>query len=76
MSQMTRASISIAVAVAMVALLSSKVAAEEPPPQPARVEVGQEAPLFELDSSDGESLRLAELRGESPLILIFFRGTW
>ena len=48
MSQMTRASISIAVAMAMVALLSSKVAAEEPPPQPARVEAGPGSTLVRV----------------------------
>lgn len=76
MSQITRVSISIAVAMAMVALLSGRLAAQEPPRQPARVEIGQEAPLFELETLDGELLSLRALRGESSLILIFFRGTW
>lgn len=42
----------------------------------ARVEIGQEAPPFVLESLAGEQLGPEGLRGESPLVLIFFRGTW
>jgi len=76
MSRFTRLSISVTVVAMTIVLVASKATPAAPPDLPERVEVGQEAPLFELDSSDGESLRLAELRGEAPLILIFFRGTW
>lgn len=57
-------------------LLSSQEMAAAAAQQPDRVEVGQEAPRFELDSLDGEPVSLESLRGESALILIFFRGTW
>jgi len=76
MSRFTRLSISVAVVAMTMVLVAAKATPAAPPDLSERVEVGQEAPLFELESSDGESLRLAELRGESPLILIFFRGTW
>jgi len=76
MSKVTRLSVSIAAIAMTMVLLSSKVIEAAPPDQPERVEVGQEAPLFELDSLDGEPLSLEGLRGESPLVLIFFRGTW
>ena len=69
-------SLSIAAVIAVMVLHSSKTVAEEPPEQPDRVEVGQEAPLFELDTLDGVRLSLEGLRGEAPLVLIFFRGTW
>ena len=76
MSKVTPLSVSIAIVAMTMVLLSSKVVAAEPPEQPDRVVVGQEAPLFELESLDGEPLSLVGLRGESSLVLIFFRGTW
>lgn len=44
--------------------------------QADRVAVGDEAVDFALQSIDGDTLRLADLRGEKTLVLIFFRGTW
>jgi len=76
MNKVIRWSLSIAAVIASLVLFSSRTAAQEPPQQPDRVEVGQEAPLFELESLDGEHLNLEGLQGEMPLVLIFFRGTW
>jgi len=76
MSKIARSLVSIAVLVWATGLLESKGALAAPQDQPERVEIGQEAPPFELESLDGELLSLRDLRGESPLILIFFRGTW
>ena len=43
----------------------------------ARVEVGQQAPDFTLESSEGQSYSLGQLRGgEKHLVMVFFRGTW
>ncbi len=42
----------------------------------ARVEIGQEALPFMLESLTGTQLGPESLRGESPVVLIFFRGTW
>jgi len=76
MSKTTRLLISIAVVAWATGLLGSEDARAVPQDPLERVEIGQEAPLFELETLDGELLRLQDLRGESPLILIFFRGTW
>jgi len=65
-----------AVWVALVILFSSVIEAEQSAAEPSRVEVGQEAPSFELETLDGARLSLEGLRGEAPLVLIFFRGIW
>ena len=44
--------------------------------QSARVTVGEQAPTFSLITIDGETMNLETLRGEKPLVLIFFRGAW
>ena len=41
-----------------------------------RVAVGDEAPDFELESSQGESFELGSLRGDKQALLVFYRGTW
>lgn len=38
--------------------------------------VGSEAPDFTLSTLDGEEVSLSEFRGESPVVLVFFRGEW
>ena len=38
--------------------------------------VGTEAPDFTLEALDGTEIRLSEYRGESPILLVFFRGAW
>ena len=47
-----------------------------PPAQAERVAVGDQAIDFSLESIDGESYRLSDLRGEKNAIVVFFRGTW
>lgn len=56
--------------------VSSQMLTSEPKGPPDRVEVGQKALVFELESVDGEPHSLERLRGEASLVLIFFRGTW
>ena len=41
-----------------------------------RVAVGTEAPLFALESFDGETVDLAEYRGMKNVVLVFYRGHW
>lgn len=41
-----------------------------------RVEVGQEAPGVSLPGTDGETYSSSALKGEQPLVLVFFRGSW
>ena len=44
--------------------------------QATRVEVGEQAPGFSLTTTDGATRTLDSLRGDKPLVLTFFRGTW
>lgn len=44
--------------------------------QAERVAVGDEAIDFTMQSIDGETYRLSDLRGEKNAIIIFFRGAW
>lgn len=39
------------------------------------VRIGDRAPDFEVDGLDGETLRLADHRGRS-VVLLFYRGHW
>ena len=41
-----------------------------------RVAVGDEAPLFTLESHGGEPVELAGFRGEKNVVLVFYRGHW
>ena len=41
-----------------------------------RVGVGDEAPLFTLESYDGGPVDLAGFRGEKNVVLVFYRGHW
>lgn len=56
--------------------LSTAAFAADDAEQSKRVEVGQEAPAFSLQGSDGETYTLEDLRGKKNVVLIFFRGTW
>lgn len=41
-----------------------------------RVAVGDPAPDFSLEATDGSSHKLSDLRGEGKAVLVFFRGAW
>lgn len=67
----------------LAALCTAPTRAQEEPatpeaePTPAeRIEVGDEAPDFDLPDLDGTTHHLADLRGEKPVVLVFFRGAW
>ena len=64
--------LTLAVAAGMVAAMPAAEATQ----QAATIAVGDEAPDFTLQSIDGETYRLADLRGDKKLVLVFFRGTW
>jgi cytochrome oxidase Cu insertion factor (SCO1/SenC/PrrC family) len=53
---------------------------KEPTTQPAtdlnRVKVGQAAPDFSLEDSDGKALSLADFHGKKSVVLVFYRGYW
>lgn len=40
-----------------------------------RVHIGDQAPDFEIAGPDGKTLRLADHRGRS-VVLLFYRGHW
>jgi cytochrome oxidase Cu insertion factor (SCO1/SenC/PrrC family) len=41
-----------------------------------RVAVGTVAPDFTLESKDGGTVTLSQLRGKKTVILVFYRGHW
>ncbi len=45
-------------------------------PRPGAVRVGDPAPDFTLRSSVGVPHSLGGRRGQGPVVLVFFRGTW
>jgi len=40
------------------------------------LKAGQRAPDFELPDMAGNRVSLAQLRGDGPLALVFYRGLW
>ena len=38
--------------------------------------VGQPAPDFSLPDASGHAVRLADYRGQKPVVLVFYRGYW
>jgi cytochrome oxidase Cu insertion factor (SCO1/SenC/PrrC family) len=40
------------------------------------VGVGDIAPDFTLPDQDGHKVTLADVRGKSPVVLVFYRGYW
>ena len=41
-----------------------------------RIKVGQPAPDFTLQDSDGKNVTLADYRGKKNVVLVFYRGHW
>ena len=41
-----------------------------------RIKVGQPAPDFSLENSDGNVITLADFRGKKTVVLVFYRGYW
>lgn len=41
-----------------------------------RVKVGQPAPDFTLEDTDGRSITLSDFRGKKSVVLVFYRGYW
>ncbi len=46
------------------------------PPSSKPVAVGDEAPDFTLNSHGGDRVSLSAARGNSPVVLVFYRGFW
>ena len=47
-----------------------------PPTDIERVAVGDEAPLFALESFDRGAVSLSGFRGDKNVVLVFYRGHW
>ncbi len=41
-----------------------------------RVQAGQPAPDFSLESSEGKAITLSDFRGKKNVVLVFYRGYW
>lgn len=54
--------------------VSSVQPGDNPPPNEADQASGQVAPDFTLDSVQGEPVTLSDYRGESYVVLVFYRG--
>lgn len=61
---------------ALLAVSLPAAAAEDAPAGEIGPAVGTEAPGFTLEALDGRRVSLSDFRGESPVVLIFFRGEW
>ena len=46
------------------------------PGTPTALAVGQPAPDFTLSDASGRSVRLADYRGQKPVVLVVYRGYW
>lgn len=56
--------------------LGPKDGRDLPPADLNRVQVGQAAPDFALESMDGSQVTLSDFRGKKRLVLVFYRGHW
>jgi len=42
----------------------------------ARVRVGDQAPDFTLEDTDGRNISLSDFRNNKKVVLVFYRGHW
>ncbi|PSR23599.1 MAG: hypothetical protein C7B45_02170 [Sulfobacillus acidophilus] len=42
----------------------------------SRIQIGQEAPLFTLPGSEGQTVELAQYRGRKNVVLLFYPLAW
>lgn len=70
------ASLFLAAAFAVPPALGPKDGRDLPPADLNRVQVGQPAPDFTLESLEGRPVTLADFRGKKRVVLVFYRGHW
>ena len=58
------------------AQLGPKDGADLAPTDLHRIKVGQAAPDFTLQDSDGKAITLSDFRGKKSVVLVFYRGYW
>ncbi len=56
--------------------LGPKDGRDLPPADLNRVQVGQPAPDFTLETADGRRVSLSDFRGQKRVVLFFYRGQW
>ena len=56
--------------------LGPKDGRDLPPADLNRVQVGEKAPDFTLESMDGSQVALPDFRGRKRVVLVFYRGHW
>jgi cytochrome oxidase Cu insertion factor (SCO1/SenC/PrrC family) len=64
------------VSTAAFAQLGPKEPATQPATEINRVKVGQPAPDFTLEDSDGKAMSLSDFRAKKSVVLVFYRGYW
>ena len=72
--------VGLVLAVILSSTAFAQLGPKEPALQPAtdlnRVKVGQAAPDFTLEESDGKAVTLSDFRGKKSVVLVFYRGYW
>jgi len=58
------------------AQLGPKDGADLAPTDLNRIKVGQPAPDFTLQDTDGKAITLSDFRDKKTVILVFYRGYW
>ena len=64
------------VSAAALAQLGPKDPVTQPPTDIDRVKVGQPAPDFTLEDSNGKAISLSDFRAKKSVVLVFYRGYW
>lgn len=52
------------------------VAGNDMPQRSTPVQVGEEAPDFTLEGTDGKEVTFSSARGKMPTVIVFYRGSW
>jgi cytochrome oxidase Cu insertion factor (SCO1/SenC/PrrC family) len=60
----------------VVAQLGPKDGGDLPATDVERVKVGQPAPDFTLEDTEGNKITLSDFRGKKSVVLVFYRGYW
>lgn len=58
------------------AQLGPKDGANVRPTDLERITVGDQAPDFTLEDTDGNRISLSDFRGKKHVVLVFYRGHW
>lgn len=58
------------------AQLGPKEGANLSPTEIGRIKIGQAAPDFALENTDGKAMTLSDFRGKKAVVLVFYRGYW